>query len=60
MPKKAKASRLAFDAVQANSLDTITVPRGYSWHTVVSWEIPSGLEQTNLTILREVQVRARS
>ena len=40
MPKKAKASRLAFDAVQANSLDTITVPRGYSWHTVVSWGDP--------------------
>ena len=47
MPKKARASRLAFDAVQANSLDTITVPRGYSWHTVVSWGDPmwSGVEE---------------
>ena len=47
MPKKARASRLAFDAVQANSLDTITVPRGYSWHTVVSWGDPmwSGVDE---------------
>ena len=47
LPKQAKASRLAFDAVQANSLDTITVPRGYSWHTVVSWGDPlwSGVEE---------------
>jgi secreted PhoX family phosphatase len=40
MPKQAKASRLAFEAVQANGLDTITVPRGYTWHTVVSWGDP--------------------
>ncbi|MGA1486132.1 MAG: PhoX family protein, partial [bacterium] len=47
MPKKAKASRLAFDAVQANGLDTITVPRGYTWHTVVSWGDPmwSGVDE---------------
>ena len=47
MPNKAKASRFAFDAVQANTFDTITVPRGYSWHTVVSWGDPmwSGVDE---------------
>jgi len=34
------ASRLAFDAVPANSDDTITVPNGYSWHIVVKWGDP--------------------
>ena len=33
-------SRLTFDAVAANSLDTITVPNGYSWHIVASWGDP--------------------
>jgi len=33
-------SRLAFEAVQANSLDTVTVPEGYSWHVVGSWGDP--------------------
>ncbi len=47
MPKQAQASRLAFEAVQANGLDTITVPRGYTWHTVVSWGDPmwSGVDE---------------
>ena len=30
-------TRLAFDAVAANTLDTVTVPKGYSWHVVASW-----------------------
>jgi secreted PhoX family phosphatase len=34
------ASRLGFEAVPANSLDTVTVPSGYSWHTVARWGDP--------------------
>ncbi|MEM8688196.1 MAG: PhoX family phosphatase [Pseudomonadota bacterium] len=34
------ASRLAFEAVPANTLDTVTVPKGYNWHTVVKWGEP--------------------
>ena len=34
------ASRFAFDAVAANGNDTITVPKGFSWHTVVKWGDP--------------------
>lgn len=33
-------SRLGFDAVPANSLDTVTVPKGYSWNVVASWGDP--------------------
>ena len=36
----AARSRFAFDAVAANSLDTITVPKGFSWHSVVKWGEP--------------------
>jgi secreted PhoX family phosphatase len=36
----AHGSRLGFKAVPANSLDTITVPPGYNWHTVVRWGDP--------------------
>lgn len=38
-PAKA-SSRLAFDAVSANTLDTITVPAGYNWHVVAKWGQP--------------------
>ena len=31
---------LDFEAVSANSLDTVTVPRGHSWHIVASWGDP--------------------
>ena len=31
------ASRLGFRAVAANSLDTVTVPEGYSWHVLARW-----------------------
>lgn len=31
---------LDFEAVPANSLDTVTVPLGYSWHVVASWGDP--------------------
>jgi len=34
------ASRLGFDAVAANTLDTITVPKGYSWHILTNWGDP--------------------
>ncbi|MFT2110144.1 PhoX family protein [Marinomonas sp. 2405UD68-3] len=33
-------SRLAFEMVKANALDTITVPEGYSWQVVASWGDP--------------------
>lgn len=29
-----------FGAVAANTLDTVTVPEGYQWHTVASWGDP--------------------
>ena len=35
-----KSSRLAFDMVKANALDTVTVPKGYSWQVVTSWGDP--------------------
>ena len=31
------ASRLSFEQVAANTLDTITVPKGYNWNVVTSW-----------------------
>ena len=34
------ASRFGFDQVAANTLDTITVPEGYSWHMVAKWGEP--------------------
>lgn len=36
----ASSSRLAFEPVAANGLDTVTVPKGYSWHVVGSWGDP--------------------
>lgn len=33
-------SRLGFEAVAANTLDTVTLPKGYSWHVVASWGDP--------------------
>ena len=40
-PGKAQAaSRLAFEAVAANSLDTVTVPKGYTWQPVLRWGDP--------------------
>ena len=37
----AAGSRLGFEAVAANTLDTVTLPEGYSWHVVASWGHPS-------------------
>ena len=34
------ASRMAFEAVAANTMDTVTVPKGYSWHIVAKWGEP--------------------
>ena len=34
------ASRLDFAAVASNSLDTVTLPEGYSWHAVARWGDP--------------------
>ena len=37
---RAAARRIGFEPVEANSLDTVTVPRGYSWHVVAKWGDP--------------------
>ena len=39
-PVRAAAGRLGFEAVAANGLDTVTVPRGYRWHVVARWGEP--------------------
>ena len=31
---------LSFEPVAANSLDTVTVPPGFSWHNVIAWGDP--------------------
>ena len=37
---RAAARRIAFEPVAANTLDTVTVPPGYSWHVVARWGDP--------------------
>ncbi len=41
-PSTARAAGLwlPFEPIAANTLDTVTVPEGYSWHTVVRWGDP--------------------
>ena len=34
------AGEFAFEPVAANSLDTITLPKGFSWRTLISWGDP--------------------
>ena len=34
------AGGLSFEPVAANSLDTVTVPPGFSWHNVIAWGDP--------------------
>ena len=53
MPRSAFASsdRFGFEAVPANSLDTVTVPPGYRWQVVARWGDPmwsdgAGFDQT--------------
>ena len=36
----AGADRFGFEAVSANTRDTVTVPKGYSWHVVAKWGDP--------------------
>ena len=36
----ADAGRFGFEAVAANTLDTVTVPKGYGWHAVARWGDP--------------------
>ena len=36
----AKSGRFGFEPVAANTLDTVTVPEGYSWHVVARWGDP--------------------
>lgn len=38
--EEAKMSRLAFEMVKANALDTVTVPEGYKWEILASWGEP--------------------
>ena len=40
LPARAAARRIGFEPVAANGLDTVTVPRGYSWHMVAKWGDP--------------------
>ncbi len=41
MPFRAMASpRFAFDAVAANTLDTVSVPAGYQWNVMIRWGDP--------------------
>ena len=37
---RANGDRLAFEAVAANTLDTVTVPNGFNWHVVATWGDP--------------------
>ena len=39
-PVRAAVAGLEFTPVAANSLDTVTVPEGYSWHVVARWGDP--------------------
>jgi hypothetical protein len=39
-PMARAASRLGFDQTAANTLDTITLPKGYTWQTVAMWGDP--------------------
>ena len=40
LPARAATRRFGFEPVAANGLDTVTVPRGYSWHVVARWGDP--------------------
>ena len=53
-PSAARAAddMFGFDAVAANSLDTVTVPPGYNWHVVARWGDPmwsNGVEFDHMT-----------
>lgn len=37
---KANGAWLSFEPVTANGLDTVTLPKGFSWHTVAVWGDP--------------------
>ena len=39
-PSAAHASSVGFVPVAANSLDTVTVPEGYSWYPMIKWGDP--------------------
>ena len=52
LPSFASTDRFGFEAVPANSLDTVTVPRGYDWHVVAKWGEPlwsDGVEFDHVT-----------
>ena len=37
---QANTSRMIFQSIPANTMDSITVPNGYSWYPVISWGDP--------------------
>ncbi len=39
-PASAGPSWLAFEPIAANTLDTVTVPEGFSWYPLISWGDP--------------------
>ncbi|MCP5076175.1 MAG: PhoX family phosphatase [Rhodobacteraceae bacterium] len=39
LPARA-SSRIGFDPIATNTLDTVTVPNGYNWHIVTKWGEP--------------------
>ena len=46
------ADGLGFEAIPANTLDTVTVPPGYNWHVVAKWGEPmwsNGIEFDHMT-----------
>ena len=52
------AGRLAFEQVAANSLDTVTVPPGYSWQVIARWGDP--LWSSSVAFDHETRGTARS
>ena len=51
---------LSFEPVAANSLDTVTVPPGFSWHSVIAWATRSGPGLSRSTTRRAVPAPARN
>lgn len=57
----AATTRFGFEAIAANTLDTITVPKGYNWHMPVRWGDPlwSGVPEFDRdTLTADIQAKA--
>ena len=51
-PARAAGDMFGFEAIPANTLDTVTVPPGYNWHVVAKWGEPmwsNGVEFDHMT-----------